>query len=351
MQLLVRELCLSGFFLVCMLINSCLAGATGWELFGAGATFPQPLYNKMFEVYTRQSGVKISYEGIGSGGGIEKIIAKKVDFAGSDAFMVEKELKAAGTPIIHVPTCLGAVVMTYNLPANPKLRFTPDVIADIFLGKVKKWNDPRMAEINPGIKLPNMAITTVHRSDGSGTTFIFSEYLSKVSKVWKEKVGVSKSLSWPVGVGANGNPGVAGSVRQIPGAIGYVELIYALGTDMTFAAIRNKAGAYVEPTPESVSLSAVVNLPDNTKISLTDTLAPRGYPISGFTWLILYQEQSYGGRSPEQAEELTKMLWWIIHEGQRYSTLLQYSPLPEEAVRKAEVLLKTLTYKQVQLLR
>ena len=193
--------------------------------------------------------------------------------------------------------------MTYNLPANPKLRLTPDAIADIFLGKLKKWNDPRIAEINPGIKLPNTAITVVHRSDGSGTTYIFSEYLSKISREWKDKVGASKSLAWPVGVGANGNPGVTGLVKQIPGSIGYVELIYALGNEMTFAAVRNKAGIFVEPTPDSVSLSADVDLPDNTNISLTDTPATRGYPISGFTWLILYQEQSYGGRSRENAED------------------------------------------------
>ena len=318
---------------------------------GAGATFPHPLYNRMFEVYARQSGVKIHYEGIGSGAGIEQIIRKGVDFAGTDAFMTEKELRAAGTPIIHVPTCLGAVVLTYNLPANPKLRFTPDVIADIFLGKMKKWNDPKIAEINPGVKLPNVAITVVHRSDGSGTTFIFSEYLSKVSKEWKEKVGADKTLRWPAGLEARGNPGIAGLVKQTPGSIGYVELIYALGNDMTFGAIRNRSGKFIEPTSDSVSLSADVDLPDDTNISLTDTPAPQGYPISGFTWLTLYKEQNYGGRSRERAEELTKLMWWVIHEGQRYAKLLLYSPLPEEAMRKAEILLKTATYNDTPLLK
>ena len=345
-----KQLFFLWLFILCCISPSMACAAGGAFLYGAGATFPLPLYNKMFDVYSRQSGSKVHYEGIGSGGGIEKIIGKGVDFAGTDAFLTEKEFRKAGAPIVHIPTCLGAVVMTYNLPANPKLRFTGDIIADIFLGKVKKWNDPRIAEINPGLKLPNSAITVVHRSDGSGTTFIFSEYLSRVSNEWKEKVGVGKSLSWPVGSGANGNPRVAGSVKQIPGSIGYVELIYALGNDMTFAAVRNKSGKYVEPTPESVSLSADVDLPADTNISLTDTPAAGGYPISSFTWLILYQEQNYGGRSQEKAEELTKLLWWIIHEGQRYAHMLRYSPLSEGAVRKAEVLIKSITYNRAQLL-
>jgi phosphate transport system substrate-binding protein len=333
-------------------ISPSMAGAAGVELFGAGATFPQPLYEKMFEVYGRQSGVKIQYEGIGSGEGIERIIKKRVDFAGTDAYMTENELREAGVPIIQVPTCLGAVVMTYNLPGNPRLRFTPDIIADIFLGKMKRWNDPRMEAINPGGQLPDMAITGVHRSDGSGTTFIFSEYLSKVSREWREKVGTGKSLRWPVGLeAARGNPGVAGLVKQISGSVGYVELIYALGNDMTVGAIKNRAGKFIEPAPESVSRSASVNLPDDTHISLTDTPASEGYPISSFTWLALYKEQNYRGRNRERAEGLARLLWWVIHEGQRNAKLLQYSPLPEEAVRKAEVLLKTATYNNIPLLK
>jgi phosphate transport system substrate-binding protein len=326
--------------------------AAGVDLFGAGATFPQPLYDRMFSTYERQSGIKIQYEGSGSGAGIERIIKKQVDFAGTDAFMTEKELKEAGASIIHIPTCLGAVVMTYNLPGNPRLRFTAEAIADIFLGKIRRWSDPKMAEINPGVKLPDMPITAVHRSDGSGTTFIFSEYLSKVNKEWKEKIGTGKSLHWPAGLAAaKGNPGVAGLVKQISGAIGYVELVYGLGNDLTVAAFKNRAGQFVDPTPESVSRSADVNLPDDTNISLTDTLAPVGYPISSFTWLALYREQGYGGRSREKTEELARLLWWVVHDGQRFAKLLHYSPLPEEAARKAETLLRALTFNGLQLIK
>jgi phosphate transport system substrate-binding protein len=346
---IIRKMVFLGCF-ISFSVSVLISEASGIELFGAGATFPHPLYNKMFEVYARQSGVKITYEGIGSGGGIEQMIKKAVDFGGTDAFMTEKELKEAGDPIIHIPTCLGAVALTYNLPGNPKLKFTPAVISDIFLGKIKKWNDPKIAEFNSSVKLPAMAITVIHRGDASGTTFIFSEYLSKVSREWKEKVGAGKSLSWPLGLDAKGNPMLAGMVKQTPGSIGYVELIYALGNDMTVGIIRNKAGRFIEPTPESVSFAANVALPDDTNISLTDTPAPQGYAISSFTWLILYKEQNYAGRSREKAEELTKLLWWMIHEGKKHTALLLYSPLPEGAVKKAENLLKTLTYNDVRLL-
>jgi phosphate transport system substrate-binding protein len=229
------------------------------ELLGAGATFPQPLYSKLFDAYNQQYGVKINYQGIGSGGGINQLIKRTVDFGGTDAFMTEKEMKEAGAPVLHVPTCLGAVVVTYNLPGNPKLKFSPDVVADVFMGKITKWNDPRIASINPDAKLPDQTISVVHRADGSGTTFIFTEYLSKVSKDWKEKMGVGKSLNWPAGqIGQKGNPGVAGYVKQTSGAIGYVELIYALQNQMVYGTIRNKAGKFIEPTIKSVSASANV---------------------------------------------------------------------------------------------
>ncbi len=314
------------------------------KLVGAGATFPYPLYHKMFEVFERQGDIKIHYKAIGSGGGIEQLIKKAVDFAGTDAFMTEKELRRAGDPIVQIPTGLGGVVLVYNLPFNPKLRFTPEVLADIFLGKINKWNDPRLSAINPGLKLPEMNIAVVHRSDGSGTTHIFTDYLSKISSQWREKIGLGKTLPWPVGIGAKGNPGVAGLVKQIPGSIGYVELIYALGNDMTVGLIKNKTGSFIEPSTESVSLAANVALPEDTHISLTDTASPEGYPISGFTWVALYKEQGYEGRSREKARKLAKLLWWMVHEGQRYARPLHYAPLPEEAVRKADTLLKGLTY-------
>jgi phosphate transport system substrate-binding protein len=320
------------------------AFADSKELLGAGATFPFPLYSKMFDTYYQTNKVKINYQAIGSGGGIQQLISKTVDFGGTDAFMNARELKKAEAPILHIPTCLGAVVVNYNLPDKPKLKFTPDVIADIFLGKITKWSDPRIAAINAGVRIPDMGIVVVHRSDGSGTTAIFSDYLSKVSKEWEFKVGADKSLNWPVGLGAKGNPGVAGLVNQTPGAIGYVELIYTIQNNMPAGIIKNKAGNFIEPSLQSVSVAANVDLPDDTRVSLTNTDAAQGYPISGFTWLVFYKEQNYAERSKEKAEELLKLLWWMIHDGQQFAEPLHYSPLSKSAVQKAEAILRSVLY-------
>ena len=315
------------------------------ELIGAGATFPYPLYSKMFDVYSKEYGVKVNYQAIGSGGGIRQLTNKTVDFGGSDAIMSEADLKEASAPILHIPTCAGAVVLTYNLPGNPQLKFTPDVIGDLFLGKIGKWNDRRLSDINPGVKLPDMNVTVVHRSDGSGTTSIFSDYLSKVSREWKEKVGAGTSLNWPAGLGGKGNPGVAGLVKQTPGSIGYVELIYALQNKMPYGMVKNKKGNFVTATLAATSKAADTNLPDDMKVSLTDTDAPEGYPISGFTWILVYKDQSYGDRSEEKAKELVKLLWWMTHEGQKYTEPLEYAPLSKKAVEKAEKLIKSISYK------
>ena len=304
------------------------------ELIGAGATFPYPLYSKMFDVYSKEYGVKVNYQAIGSGGGIRQLTNKTVDFGGSDAIMSEADLKEASAPILHIPTCAGAVVLTYNLPGNPQLKFTPDVIGDLFLGKISKWNDRRLSDINPGVKLDDMNVTVVYRSDGSGTTSIFSDYLSKVSRGWKEKVGAGTSLNWPTGLGGKGNPGVAGLVKQTPGSIGYVELIYALQNKMPFGMVKNKKGNFVTATLAATSKAADTNLPDDMKVSLTDTDAPEGYPISGFTWILVYKDQSYGDRSEEKAKELVKLLWWMTHEGQKYTEPLEYSPLFKKGCRK-----------------
>jgi phosphate transport system substrate-binding protein len=328
-----------------MLFGASSLFAAEKELIGAGATFPQPLYSKMFDAYYQQNQIKVNYQGIGSGGGINQLVKKTVDFGGTDAFMTDKELAEAGAPVLHIPTCLGAVVITYNLPDSPKLNFTQDVVADIFLGKIKKWNDPQIAAANPKVKLPDLAISVVHRADGSGTTYIFSEYLSKVSKEWKDKVGTGKSLNWPAGqIGQKGNPGVAGYVKQTPGSVGYVELLYALQNKMAFGNIKNKAGTFVEPTTKSVSAAANVKIPDDTNVSLTDTDAKDGYPISGFTWLIFYKEQNYGGRSKEKAEALVKMLHWMVKDGQKFVEPLQYSALSSEAVAKSEKIIRSMTY-------
>jgi phosphate transport system substrate-binding protein len=321
------------------------------ELIGAGATFPYPLYSKMFDVYNKEYGVKVNYQSIGSGGGIRQLINKTVDFGGSDAIMSDKDLAEASAPVLHIPTCAGAVVLTYNLTGDPQLRFTPDIITDIFLGKISKWNDRRISTINPGAKLPDMNITVVHRSDGSGTTFIFSDYLSKVSAEWKEKVGMGPSLNWPAGLGGKGNPGVAGLVKQTPGSIGYVELIYVLQNKMPFGMVKNKKGKFVTATIASASFAADTNLPDDMKVSLTDTDAPEGYPISGFTWILVYREQNYADRSEEKAKELVKLLWWMTHEGQKNAEPLEYAPLSKRAVEKAERLIRSISYKEKPLMR
>ncbi|MBC7190208.1 phosphate ABC transporter substrate-binding protein PstS, partial [Candidatus Aerophobetes bacterium] len=226
------------------------------ELLGAGATFPYPLYSKMFSVYHEQYGVRVNYQAVGSGGGIRQLLNKTVDFGATDAFMSDEEIRSIKNPILHLPTCLGAVVISYNLPEAPELKLTGKVIADIFLGRITKWNDPQIVALNPQVNLPALSIMPVHRSDASGTTYIFSDYLSKITREWEEKVGRGKALNWPAGLGAKGNTGVAGLVKQIPGAIGYIELTYALQTGMPFALVKNASGNFIKPTPTSVSLAA-----------------------------------------------------------------------------------------------
>jgi phosphate transport system substrate-binding protein len=272
---------------VAVVVGSTGVGLAQQELTGAGATFPFPLYSKMFDVYSKEYSVKVNYQAIGSGGGIRQLINKTVDFGGSDAIMGEEDAKAAGAPVLHIPTCAGAVVVTYNLQGNPEIKLTPDVIADIFLGKIKRWDDQRIVSQNPGVTLPAMVITVVHRSDGSGTTSIFSDYLTKVSKDWKEKVGAGTALNWPAGLGAKGNPGVAGLVKQTPGAVGYVELIYALQNNMPYGTVQNSKGKFIKPSLAATSMAANIALPDDMKVSLTDTAAPDGYPIGGFTWILV----------------------------------------------------------------
>ncbi len=333
------------FVILCSAFAGDRVLAADQELLGAGATFPQPLYSKMFDAYNNQYKVKVNYQGIGSGGGINQLIKKTVDFGGTDAFMTENELKEAGAQVLHIPTCLGAVVVTYNLPGNPKLNFTPDLIADIFMSKITKWGDPRIAAVNPNVKLPDLPIIVVNRADGSGTTYIFSEYLTKVSAEWKEKIGTGKSLKWPAGqIGQKGNPGVAGYVKQTPGAVGYVELLYALQNKMAFGNVKNKSGKIIEPTIKAVSAAANIRIPDDTNVSLTDTDAADGYPISSFTWLIFYKEQNYGNRNAERAEALAKMLLWMVTDGQKYVEPLQYAPLSKEAAAKSVKLIRSVTY-------
>ena len=332
-----------------------LAGITGIHtkaaaqddktLLGAGSTFIYPLFSKMFSDYNTKTGIQVNYQSIGSGGGILQLTNKTVDFGASDGPLNDEQTTKIAAPVLHIPQASGAVVVTYNLPGdNNNISLTPDIIADIFLGKIKTWNDPRIVSINKGVNIPAFPILVAHRSDGSGTTNIFTNYLSKVSPEWKTKVGSGGAVNWPAGLGGKGNEGVAGLVKQTPGAIGYVELIYALQNKMDYAKVQNKKGKFIVPSLASVTAAGNVKLPDDSKIFITDTDAPDGYPISGFTWVIIYKEQNYSGRSKERATQLLKLLWWNLHEGQTFAAPLNYAPLSKEALKVAEKILKSATY-------
>lgn len=298
---------------------------------GAGATFPNPLYSKWFDEYGKtHPGVRVNYQSIGSGGGIKQLSAQTVFFGASDMPMTEEQLKAAPGPILHFPTVLGGVVPVYNL-GDAKLRFTGPLLADIYLGKIKKWNDAAIAAVNPGVTLPDTDIAVVHRSDGSGTTFIFCDFLSKTSPEYKQKVGASTSVSWPVGVGAKGNEGVSGLVKQTPGAIGYVELIYALQNKIPFGAVQNKAGTFVAASLESVTAAAAgVAMPDDFRVSITNPDGKDAYPIASFTWMLFYQSPS----DKQRAKIMADFLKWALTDGQKDTGALGYAPLPKDVVDK-----------------
>lgn len=298
----------------------------------------------MFDAYYQKFQVRINYQAVGSGAGQKHLFEQNVDFAASDAFLSDEKMKETPSHILHIPICLGAVSVTHNLPGNPALKFTPALLSDIFIGKITRWDDPAIQAINPGVKLPALNIVVVHRSEESGTTFIFTDYLSKVSREWKEKIGRGKAVDWPTGVGAKGNGGVAGLLKQFLGSIGYVELAYALAHGMPVDSVQNKHGVFVKAGLQSTSLAANIAIPDDTRVSITDTDAPDGYPISSFTWLLLYKEQNYQGRSREQADRTVKLLWWMIHGGQEYAGPLKYATLPKAALVKAEANIKSVTY-------
>ncbi|MGH2648453.1 MAG: phosphate ABC transporter substrate-binding protein PstS [Ginsengibacter sp.] len=320
-------------------------------ILGAGSTFVYPLFSKQFSEYNKKTGMQVNYQSIGSGGGILQLTNKTVDFGDSDAPLNDEQTTKMGTSVIHIPMCSGAVVITYNPPGlNANLNFTPDVLADIYLGKITSWDDSRITSLNKGISIPSIPILIVHRSDGSGTTNIFTNYLSKVSGDWKTRVGSGGSVNWPAGVGGKGNEGVAGVVKQTPGGIGYVELAYAIQNKMPNGIIKNKSGKYIAPSASSVSAAGNVTLPADAKIFITDTDAADGYPISGFTWALIYKEQSYNGRSLDRAKKLLQLLWWDIHEGQQFAPSLNYAPLSKQALSVAENNLKSVTYNNKQIL-
>jgi phosphate transport system substrate-binding protein len=314
-------------------------------LLGAGSTFIYPLFSKLFSEYNKKTGVEVNYQSIGSGGGILQLTNKTVDFGASDGPLNGEQATKMGVPALHIPMASGAVVITYNLPGgSSNINLTPDIIADIYLGKIKQWNDPRIVGINKGVNVPAFPILVVHRAEASGTTNIFTNYLSKVSPEWMSKVGTASAVNWPVGLGGKGNESVAGLVKQTPGAVGYVELIYALQNKMEYAKVKNKKGKFILPSLASVTAAGNITLPADSKIFLTDTDAADGYPICGFTWALIYQEQNYGGRSLDRATKLLNLLWWNIHEGQQFTTPLNYAPLSKQALQVAERILKSATY-------
>jgi phosphate transport system substrate-binding protein len=304
--------------------------AGGAGLTGAGATFPNPIYTKWFDAYSQKTGVRINYQSIGSGGGIRQFTEGTVDFGASDAPMTDEQVKAVNGNVIHVPTVLGAVVATYNLPliANTALRLDGPTLADIFLGKITNWRDRRIAALNPGVNLPDQDIIVVHRSDGSGTTFIFTDYLSKISPEWKGKVGRSTSVQWPIGLGGKGNEGVTQQVKQTEGALGYVELIYAISNKLPYASVRNADGAFIEPSLKTVSAAASgAKLGPETdfRVSITNPSGKDSYPISSFTWLLVRQQP----RDSAKARVLNDFLRWMLQpEAQRMAADLHYAPLP-----------------------
>ena len=321
------------------------AGTSGVALTGAGATFPYPIYSKWFNDYAAKTGIKINYQSIGSGGGVRQIIEQTVDFGASDSPMSDEELgRAKGGPIMHIPTVLGADVVTYNVPEiGPALKLSGDVVADIFLGKVRKWNDTRIATLNPGTRLPASDILVVHRSDGSGTTFIFTDYLSAVSPEWRSKVGKGKEVQWPTGIGAKGNEGVAAQVKQTPGSIAYVELAYAKQNNLPYASIRNAAGQFVAPTMESIQAAAegaAPNIPPDSdyRISIVNAPGAGSYPIASFTWLLVYRNP----QDTAKARLLTDFLRWALTDGSAAARALDYAPLPPAMADRLKVRLDSI---------
>ncbi len=331
--------------------NSNNGGRKAQELSGAGATFPLPFYNVVFEQFGQLKGDQVAYGGIGSGGGVRNLRDKIVDFSGSDAFLTDKEM-AEMAPVIHIPTCMGAVVVAYNLDGVNELKLTGELVADIFAGEVKMWNDSRLAELNPDAKLPNEPIIPVYRSDGSGTTFVFTDYLTKVSPMWKEKFGTGKSVNFPSGQAAKGNPGVAGVIKQTQNTIGYVGSEYAFAQKIPYARVQNQRGEFVLPSSATISAAASGVIPSDTRCSITNADAAEAYPISTFTWMIIYKEQNYSDRSMEQAVATLDLMKYILSdEAQHITSEVHYAPLPAKAKELSMTNLKTVTYDGVAILQ
>ncbi len=323
---------------VCVVLALPVVGQT--TLNGAGATFPYPIYSKWFnEYHNSHSDVQINYQSIGSGGGIRQVTAGTVDFGASDMPMTDKQLQDSKVKILNLPTVLGAVVPAYNIPGvSGEVKFTPDALAGIFMGKISRWNDKAITSANPGVTFPDKEIIVVHRSDGSGTSFIFTDYLSKVSTEWKTSVGADTSVKWPIGMGGKGNEGVSGMVRQLPGSIGYVELIYAVQNNIPYGSVRNAAGTFVKASLESVTAAAASapKMPADFRVSITNAPGKDAYPISSFTWLLVPAQS----KNPATGKILVDLLNWAITDGQKMTSALSYAPLPDSVVAKEKEAIK-----------
>ncbi|MGC2185186.1 MAG: phosphate ABC transporter substrate-binding protein PstS [Terriglobales bacterium] len=328
--------------LLCIVLGVVLAvpafGQT--TLNGAGATFPNPMYQKWFSEYHKaHPEIQFNYQSIGSGGGIRQVLAQTVDFGASDGPMTDQQLAEAKTKILHIPTVLGAVVPAYNIPGvNAELNFTPEALAGIFLGKITSWNDPAIAKANPGVNLPNQTIIVVHRSDGSGTTYIFTDYLSKVSSEWADGPGKGTSVKWPVGLGGKGNEGVAGMIRQMQGGIGYIELIYAVQNKIDYGLVRNAAGTFIKASLESVTAAAASakSMPADFRVSITNPPGKDAYPIASFTWLLIPEKS----KDAAKGKILADFLNWMVDDGQKMTADLTYAPLPDNVAAKVKGAIK-----------
>ncbi len=309
---------------------------------GAGATFPYPIYSKWFDEYAKvDASVRFNYQSIGSGGGQKQILAQTVDFGASDGPMSDDNLAKASGKILHIPTVAGADVLSYNLPGDPRLKLDGSTIADIFTGKITKWNDPSIARQNPDVKLPDLDVVVVHRSDGSGTTYIWVDYLSSVSKDWEKQVGRGTSVKWPTGLGGKGNEGVSGQIKQLSGAVGYVELAYAVQNKLPFAAVKNAAGHYIVPSLESITEAlAAAKIPDDFRFSMVNPAGENAYPISGATWLLVYQEQ----KDAAKGKKLVEFLNWALTQGESMAQSLNYAPLPDSVRERVLERIKTIKY-------
>ncbi|WP_163715125.1 phosphate ABC transporter substrate-binding protein PstS [Mangrovibacterium lignilyticum] len=341
------------FVLAAALLSSCSNSAkksaegekSSVNLTAAGATFPLPFYNMVFKKYGDETGAQVTYGGIGSGGGIRSLKDQVVDFGATDGFLSDDKLAEMPGEVLHIPTCMGAVVIAFNIPGVDSLKLSNALLEKIFMGEITKWDDAAIKANNEGTTLPGMDITVVHRSDGSGTTQIFSDFMTKISEKWASQVGVGKSLNWPVGMGAKGNPGVAGTISQTEGAIGYIGSEFAFAQKISMAKVENSSGAYVLPSIESISAAAKGDIPNDTRIMLTNSSDPDSYPISGFTWIILYKEQNYNGRTEAQAKQTVDLLKWLMSpKAQDEAAKVHYAPLPALAVEKAKAILSTVTF-------